>query len=496
MTTLDVTNQFPIAEIAKTRGAIYMLDVAADYGLVNCFFEWRNNGLVENALYEFVMALVQSCEDQTHRFVTEAQLMDMASLSRASVLRRCASLIELNAMEKFLVKIPGTRSRTCYKLRSQQDFEAPKAHAMVTAHPLSLPVPSEAVTSQNHELDLYSLNRLTPESLWDHTKTPFIKGELLAVYTLVAALPMGTKYSKYHDQPYEVPIKLGNDYLILKVRPTADTRNPTVSDIKPLMALITIIIKRLNHSDDNPTYFDINMDDIVKVLHRGDKAAIAKKGGSYKAKVLESINRWESTGFKISGISNGVANKFHGVIELAEFFRLITKLRVLNFVGSKGKTPEMIRVYLDADFQERLRNKNFLVSTHYEVLDSDEMGMMFNFWCRRAVKRNHQVCSFTWEQFHSQMSPLRPFGQFNRAFKEFFEKHLLPDGIAKFLGYYFHYEPLKNEQGRLVKGKGMLHCWADENDRLLGSQSFYSQQQKLNDKKQKEHVRIPEFLQD
>lgn len=303
-----------------------------------------------------------------------------------------------------------------------------------------------------------------------------IKGELFSVFTLASALPSG-KSGALTEKSYTCPIRSGNELVNLEIRPTAGTKVASVLDLRVLAAISTIIFKRLEQGAPAVNPFVLNFDELENVMQGGrQRDSSYKRSGSYKRYLLSSVDRWESTGFRIIKATSGFLKKYRKKIELKHTFRLIYKTKVLSYVGPKGKTPEKIALYIDDDFLNRIADVSvgYLLSVHDEVLnEKNPFALRVNLWCRRAIKHSHKPKVFDCEHLHSEIEPMRLVRKFRADLKAFYQAHFDSQrGHAHYLGYNF--EQVNN--GRRIR----YYIWADPEDRLVGRCSFYAHSRSLN----------------
>jgi len=449
--------------LASLKGAIFLLDPQVTDELALIYQSWLSAGRVPSTTEEFVQNLLSLCLANPLRLIDMENLQNAYGKTRPTILRRCKYLLDNKLMIKGYVTPTGKRRVTTYTLLSADKIQ----------HPKKLQAPCIDVSLPTFENGSYA-DLYQPHL--DVSKQYSVKGELFAIFTLAAALPSG-KSGKNTETCYEVPIRVGHDYIYLEVRPTQGTRTATVLDIRILIAVTTIISKRIEKGSESTNPFILDFDEIVDLMTLGNQERKNKLGGSYKLYILNAIERWEATGFKIVRATKGFLDKFNGRIELKEIFRLITKLKVVSYFGKQSKTPGKIAIYLDDDFLNRMRDPSmrFLISAHTEtLLEKNPFALRFNLWCRRAVQHNHTPRHWTLKWLHAEIEPLRKFKYFNDDLRNFVANYF--DDEKQFACYQgYNLKKCDNNSG----DSGYL-IWADKDDRLVGNHSHYAYMKSLD----------------
>lgn len=472
------------------KGALFVLEQGADKTLISHYYNFAIQGRIDSDCVDFVQSVFNLCEEDPEQITDMASLEFQFGKSRATIINRCKSLIDAGLVLKESIKLPRKHPQTRFTILAAKNICIPQTNPdrvinlpvlSKYAHTVSAESPHLPSVPENEFAQSLALSKAM-NITGDLFKHLSIKGEWFSIFTLAAALPSG-KTGKLLESSYTCPIAIGNEIVQLEVRPTQGTKVASVLDLRILITIITIVSKRLMHGHPAMNPFVLDFNEICEVIENAYRnknkrsTDTKKKGrntktGSFKQYILSALERWESTGFKIISASKGFIDKFDGRIELKQAFRLIYKTKVLSFVGSKGKTPGKIAIYLDDEFLARIADKDsrYVLTLHDDVLaEGNPFAVRFNIWCRRAVKHIHKPRSWSVKHLHREVEPLRKFKSFNPDLKAFYQSHFdEAKGYANYLGYNF----------KVNEDLTSYLIWADPADRLVGTNSHFAYLQK------------------
>ncbi|MCP1674166.1 hypothetical protein J2T57_001268 [Natronocella acetinitrilica] len=434
---------------------------------MDAYNELRAADVISAQSHALLDALTQLAADDKERRTDFVSLVDILNISRSTLLRRLNPLLKSGLVEKhagashkgkhteFVFSDPrNVKGLTNGEGESSSQFPA---RWSVTEHD------REIIESQRPlDLSRKADGDFIPEELKFS-----IKGEALSILGLFSALPSSPK-SALAEQGYVTNVHIGPYRMQVEVRPQQGLRTVTALDLRVLAAIITLVHRQIAAGTPAVNPFFIRVDSIIELFRRaGDVYEERERGGKAKRSILGSIERWETTQFRITHVPESIQNFYHGMIRVRTGIRFISKVADLSKYDGRHFIPERLGISLDEELLRRIKDPSgrFLASMTREwLIERNPTALMLSTFCRRFIQHGHSPRTLSREFVHAETDPKRPQREFYRSLRTLFsERFVASKGAALINGYYFLIE--RGPPERYV-------IWADPEHQTLGTRSY------------------------
>lgn len=289
-----------------------------------------------------------------------------------------------------------------------------------------------------------------------------VKGEQLGIFALPTLLPSGRSQTR---DPINAQVRYHNQYLEVTVRSTAGVPIAKVRDSRVLAAIITLCSDRIHRQGlppENPWLFSI--EEIAEIIERNtprENRGPGSSSGSYKGWILDVLKRWQATQFEIQHVTPKMRDYYGQLVHIEESFRFINRMKVLSWVGRKGRTPGDICLYLDELLIDRIRAERFAYTLTLQpslMAERNDFAYRISLWCRRCIQRHREPSIYTIDYIHNQADPTSSLANFKEALSRLREARIGDDGVVRLHGYCLIID----------RDRGEITFWADPNDELIG----------------------------
>lgn len=448
---------------ARSGGSLFFCESSPALTLEQYYHHFVD-GTLNSQGYDLLQVVTQQILND-HDHVTDiANLIDATGKSRMTLVRRLISLESQGFVRRVQRKeksLRGTYNEYHLILPSRAPMETSETQPENPADCEAQELKSSGDQRQRDEETHLDYGHLIERG----ARLP-IKAESLSILALFSALPSGTR-GELAESAYTVPITIGPDKIKITVRPTSGTRAANVLDLRVLAAVITIVFYRIErgHPPINP--FVIELEEILDLFRQRAQRADYMQGGSAKQYVMGALSRWESTGFTIEHVTPGTKNFYDDSIQIDKMFRLINSITVLSHVGTHGKTPERIALYLDNQLVDRIAEpggRYLITMSDTWITERNPAAIKFGAWARRAVKRKWESDKvYSREYLHREVDPRQKAKIFYSSLRKLYSKFFDSRHQAAYIHGYF----LLAEPGHL-----QYQAWADPDHPLLGKNSY------------------------
>lgn len=411
----------------KTRsGAIFEI-VEPDINTLDKLLEGRENQLTLTNLDLFRSIFALAHTDPEYR-TDMASLCEYLGTTRAAIVKQLPRLIDKGFFEKDMEPQLGKRSASVYRLLP--------AHIRAEHVPAAVPADSPQIP------------------LWDDTEEPSytetishlaaspssFKAERLSLFYIFPALASGKKGRRLTEET-EVACTANNFKYTVTVRPSANQRAANIYDVRVLVALFSRLVATHGAASvaDNP--FTIHIGDLCEDIR-------APKSTNHKEMILDSMRRWESTGFKITATEYYLQNKKLSAIVTEDFFRMITRLRIVSYGGYLMRTPQAIAIWFDQEVLRRvLRGEGKYLLTLPDSFMDPALPIMIKFklWLKRSIGTNTDPKTFSFECLRTEIEPWQKLSEFKKSFMGGLSECTFSGTHYDVGGYFVHIVKSSNE---------------------------------------------------
>ena len=440
---------FPPCALEDRQGALFFCHLRDPkvFEYIKIQMEMRNLPSRTNVFLSSAQSL---CESDPSSLTDVVSITKATEISRASILRICSALTKLSLVKKQTLKTPGKRSTSLFVIRDDLpgvsfDISKKKRHGQQLE-----------LLSEQDNLAIHPT-----VSSYLHDVSSLAKGEHFSIFTLMSGLPSGKK-GIINTKGHTTPIYVGKDTFNLTIRPDASGKVATVKDLQILSAIISLIYKQLKSGKQTKNPFQFLVVDILKELGYSCSGAMQNR-------VMDSLSRWESTGFTISNITKGFSDKYNQCFVIDTKFRMITRLSIASTRDANGvKSPRVVSISLSEDLLARIgyEDGRYLTSIHPDSYrETSPFDYKFYLWMRRAIRTQYTQKTFSLAHLHREIEAWREMKYFRRDIKAMItnrKKHKSIELCGYVYGYYI--EAIDNTFNAFA-------IWADEHDKLLGELS-------------------------